>query len=342
MPLYPTDTPEVLKIYLSYMSGILNRSDKTIHGYYMDLRTFFRYMKVKRGRVCADVPFEEIEIDDVDVELLKSVTLADLYEYIMFLGTERPANYQSDNTRYGNSPTTRARKVSSLRTYFKYLVEKAKILSENPAATLEVPKISKKLPKYLTIEDCVKLLYSVDGPYKERDYCILVLFLNCGLRESELVGLDLGDYRDNSIRVTGKGDKQRVIYMNEASVAAIEAYLPYRIHAKKPKDANAMFISREGNRISTQTIQYLVKKYLKIAGLSQKDFSVHKLRHTAATLMYQNGVDIRTLQEFLGHEQVNTTMIYTHLANESIRSATQANPLNKIISGDMKGDESNK
>lgn len=327
---FDSHDPQILISFFTYLNAVRNLSSSTIQEYYLDLRTFFRFLKCKRGIADPSAPFEEIEISDVDLELIRSVTLSDLYDFLIFLRENRPKHHKSPTTTYGDEASTRARKIAALRAFFKYLHSREHLLDENPAAELEIPKAPKQLPKYLTLEESMQLLSAVDGKYRERDYCILTIFLNCGLRVSELVGLNLNDIMGNVMRVTGKGNKQRMVYMNDAVQDAVRAYLPHRIQPDQPRDQQALFVSRNRNRINVQTVKMLVNKYLNHAGLAHKECSAHKLRHTAATLMYQNGVDIRTLQEFLGHEQVNTTMIYTHIENITMKDAVDANPLSKI------------
>ena len=230
-----------------------------------------------------------------------------------------------------NSAVTRARKCSSLKSFFDYYTAKKHLLPSNPLAELDIPKSPKKLPKYLTLEQSIALLNSVDGTNKERDYCILTLFLNCGMRLSELVGINFNDIRsDNTIRITGKGNKQRIVYLNDACIKAINEYKKVR-PADGVKDKNALFLSSRLTRISPKTVQFIVNKYLTKIGLDAQGYSCHKLRHTAATLMYQHGnVDIRVLQEILGHENLNTTEIYTHLSPDQIKKAANANPLSSV------------
>lgn len=326
----PNDTPIVLTNFLTYLGAVRGLSSTTIQEYYLDLRMFFRYLLLHRNLADPDAAFEEIPITAVDIALIRTVTLSDLYDFLIFLRENRPKYHKSPTTPYGDEAGTRARKIAALRAFFKYLHNREHLIDENPAAELEIPKSKKQLPKYLSLEESLQLLSSVEGSFRERDYCILVIFLNCGLRVSELAGLNLGDISDTVMRVTGKGNKQRMIPMNDAVRDAINAYLPHRIEPDNARDQNALFTSRNRNRISVQTVKLVVNRHLERAGLSYKDCSAHKLRHTAATLMYQNGVDIRTLQEFLGHEQVNTTMIYTHIENVAIKEAVDANPLSKI------------
>ena len=323
---YRDGSPEILREFLFYHETIKGHSRKTIDEYFYDLRTFFRFLKIHRKLVPRDTDFEEITIMDVDLELVKSVSVTDVYEYIAFLSRDRPKRANSRHTEYGLSANTRARKIAVIRSYYKYLTLKAKKLTVNPVADLDSPKLRKSLPRYLSLDESIKLLDGVDGMFRERDFCILTIFLNCGLRISELAGLDLTDLRADSIRVLGKGNKERVVYINDACADAINDYLLIRknIAAQGEK---ALFLSSRHNRISTSTIHNLVKKHLKAAGLDSTKYSAHKLRHTAATLMLKSGVDVRTLQELLGHEHLNTTQIYTHVENSSLRDAAMRSPL---------------
>ncbi len=321
------DLPAVLTEFLNYERVVRQLSETTVSEYRLDLQTFFRFLKQARKLVPDDMPFDEIPIHDVDIPLLQSVTLTQLYEYLAFAGTSRPKHHRSPETAYGDAEAAISRKISSLRTFYKYLTTKRGYFDNNPTAELENPVSKKSLPKYLTASEASALLDSVTGQFQERDYCILTFFLNCGLRVSELAALNLSSIRENTLLVHGKGNKERVIYLNEACQDALAAYLPVRLQPRGTLDRDALFVSRQLNRIDVQTVKKLVEKHLKAAGLSGRGLSTHKLRHTAATLMYQNGVDIRTVQEFLGHEQLSTTQIYTHLSDDSLRDAAQANPL---------------
>jgi len=289
---------------------------------------FFRYMKIHKNIVARDTPFEEISIMDIDLNFVKSVTVTDVYEYLAFLSRDRPKRQNSRNTDYGLSPNSRARKIVVIRSYFKYLTLKSTTnkLDENPVADLDSPKLRKSLPRFLSLDESIKLLDGVDGKFRERDFCILTIFLNCGLRISEIAGLDLTDLRVDHIRVLGKGNKERIVYINDACVDAINDYLLIRKGISGIEN-RALFLSSRRTRISTSTIHSLVKKHLLAAGLDSSIYSSHKLRHTAATLMLKSGVDVRTLQELLGHEHLNTTQIYTHIENSSLRDAANRSPL---------------
>ncbi|MBR5536306.1 MAG: tyrosine recombinase XerC [Clostridia bacterium] len=326
---YLKESPAVIRDYLVYLETIMGRSPRTVNEYYLDLRTFFRYILQKRGLASPAAEFSAISLEKVDLELVRSVTRSEVLDFLVFTARERPKHHKSSETAYGNEVRTRARKVSSLRGFYKYYCDKLQLVEENPTKSLDMPKAQKALPKHLTLRESLQLLESVDGKYRERDYCILTLFLNCGMRVSELVGINLQDISDDRLRLLGKGNKERMIYLNQACLNAIEAYLPHRI-TPKAGHKNALFISQFGQRINVQTVKALVKKYLGAAGLSQKHCSVHKLRHTAATLMYQNGVDVRTLKEVLGHENLDTTMIYTHVVDQNMKDASNANPLSQI------------
>ena len=314
--------PEIIKSFLIYSETIKNKSANSVNEYYSDLRTFLRYILMIRGLSKPGVDFKDIDISSVDLDLVKTITLQDLYAFLVYC-----------KNNLDNSANTRARKCSVLKIYFKYLASNTKQLDTNPAELLEAPKTTRSLPKHLTLEDSIELLQAIDGPNEERDYCILALFLNCGLRLSELCGINLSDISsDGKLRVLGKGRKERIIYLNQACVDAIERYLRVRpVEGVPPEYKNALFISRNKRRLSNKTVQHIVYTFLEKAGFGNMGFSTHKLRHTAATLMYQKGnVDIRALKEVLGHANLNTTQIYTHVSDESVKNAFDANPLAKI------------
>jgi len=327
---YRTDTPQVLREFLNYHENIQNHSRKTVDEYFLDLRNFFRFLKLKRHMVSPDTPMESISIHDVTLDFVSSVTLSDVYDYMSYLSRDRATHPNSDATTYGLSPAARARKVAAIRSFYKYLTNKAKVIKENPMQDLDSPRIKKALPRYLDLDESVNLLTNVDGKNAIRDYCIITLFLNCGLRISELVGLNITDVRDDQLRVLGKGNKERVLYLNDACRSALADWLTER-NALTLIDKNALFVTLQNRRrISKAAVHKLVKKHVAAAGLDSTQYSSHKLRHTAATLMLQNGVDVRTLQEVLGHDNLNTTQIYTHIENEDLRVAARANPLSKV------------
>lgn len=306
--------------FLNYYSVIKNRSDLTVIEYANDLQTFFRFLKVIRGKIAKETPFEEITVNDLTINEVSNITLSDAYMFLV---------YCKDNR--GNNERTRARKATTLRNFYKFLTVQKKLIDENPLQELDSPKIKKTLPKYLTLDESLALLNSIDGKYKERDYCIITLFLNCGMRLSELVSLNLSDIRsNNTLVVTGKGNKERTVYLNDACIDAINAYLPFR-HVDGVKDKDALFISRQKTRISPKTVQFIVKNTLEKAGLAGRELSTHKLRHTAATLMYQHGnVDVLAIKEILGHESLSTTQIYTHIMDEQLKNAAASNPLSSV------------
>lgn len=323
---YRDEAPEILRSFLTYHETIKGHSRKTVDEYYLDLRTFFRFLKLHRNLVPRDTELEDISISDVDLDFVRSVTVSEAYEYLAYLARDRVKNQRSHDPDYGTKASTRARKVSTLRSFYKYLNVKAKLIDENPLKDLDVPKIPATLPRYLNLDEAQALLRAVDGKNKERDYCILCIFLNCGLRISEIVGLNIQDIRSDNIRVFGKGSKERVIYLNDATASAINDYIEVR-KGIAAIDKNALFLSNRRTRMTRETVHSMVKKTLLKAGLDADKYSSHKLRHTAATLMLQNGVDVRTLQELLGHENLNTTQIYTHVDNTELRTAAKANPL---------------
>lgn len=326
---YRADAPKILRDFLVYHETIKGHSRNTVDEYYLDLRTFFRFLKISRGLVPRATELEEISIQDVDLDFVGKVTLTEVYEYLGFLSRDRVRNQHSRVEEHGISSASRARKIASIKSFYKYLTVKANLLKDNPVQDLDSPKIPKTLPKFLTLEESQRLLSSVEGRNKERDYCILCIFLNCGLRISEIVGLNLADIRSDHLRVFGKGSKERVVYLNDATAQAINDYLAVR-KGMRAEDPNALFLSARRNRVSREAVHSMVKKSLLRAGLDAEKYSAHKLRHTAATLMLKNGVDVRTLQELLGHENLNTTQIYTHVDSSDLRTAAAANPLGKF------------
>lgn len=326
---YRTDAPSILRDFLIYHETIKGHSHNTVDEYFLDLRTFFRYLKIHRGLVPRSADLEEISIDDVDLDFVRRVTLSEVYEYLAFLSRDRVKNQRSRDAEYGIGAASRARKIASIRSFYKYLTVKANLLEENPVQDLDSPKIPKTLPRYLSLSEAQRLLASVDSRHRERDYCILCIFLNCGLRISEIVGLNLSDIRSDHLRVVGKGSKERVVYLNDATAEAINSYLLVRKN-EPAIDKAAFFLSNRKTRISREAVHNMVKKSLLRAGLDASKYSAHKLRHTAATLMLQNGVDVRTLQELLGHEHLNTTQIYTHVDSADLRIAASANPLGRF------------
>ena len=326
---YREESPQILCDFLSYHETIKAHSQKTVDEYFLDLRNFFRYIKQTRDRSLRETPWDEISIMDIDIQFVRAITLTDIYGYLTYLSRDRAQQPNSDQTEYGLSASTRARKIATLRSFFNYLTNKVHLLESSPIKDLDSPKLQKTLPKYLTLDESIELLESVDGNFKERDYCILTIFLNCGLRISELIGLNLNDIQGEALRVLGKGNKVRIVYLNDACKDALDRYLAVR----RPiigRDQNALFLSSRNQRISRSNVHALVKKHLSRAGLDSTQYSSHKLRHTAATLMLQNGVDVKAVQEVLGHEHLNTTEIYTHIDNEALRIAVQANPLGRV------------
>lgn len=324
-----TDCPQILRDFLAYHENIKNQSQRTIHEYYLDLRMFLRFIKLMRNDMPMNTVLDDIPIKDIDLVFIRSISTSEIFDFLSYLANDRTAHPEAAAPEYGITASSRARKLSAIKSFYKYLTVRTKQLTENPVADLEYPKLRKSLPKYLTMSQSAALLQSVSGPNEKRDYAILMLFLNCGIRRSELVGLNLTDVYEDRIRVVGKGNKERFVYFGTPCRKAIDAYLPER-HKKVLTDNKALFGSRNGNRISVDAVHALVKKALLKAGLDASQFSAHKLRHTAATMMLSGGVDVKTVQEVLGHENLNTTQIYTHIENTELKIAAEANPLSKL------------
>ena len=323
------DCPQILRDFLIYHETIKGQSPLTIQEYYLDLRMFLRFLKLMRMEMPVDTRLDDIDIKDVDLSFVELVTTAEVFDFLSYLANDRTADPDAPVPEYGISPSSRARKLSAIKSFFKYLTARTKQLTENPVADMEYPKLRKSLPKYLTMEQSAALLRSVSGPNEKRDYAILMLFLNCGIRRSELVGLNLTDVYEDRIRVVGKGNKERFVYFGSACRKAIDQYLVQR-NDMVLTDNRALFGSRDHNRISVSAVHRLVKKALLQAGIDSTQFSAHKLRHTAATMMLSGGVDVKTVQEVLGHENLNTTQIYTHIESTELKVAAEANPLSKL------------
>ncbi len=321
---FAIEASEPMKDFLYYLQTVKGRSPATVDEYFNDLRTFFRFIKKQKRLVPSDTPFQDIKVDDVDLSLISSVTLTDGYEFMNYLLRVRK-----------NDKAARARKTTSIKSFYSYLTNKKHLLQVDPLKDLERPNAREKnpLPKYLTLEQSIELLNAVEGKHKDRDYCILTFFLNCGMRLAELVSMDYTDIRsDHTAQIIGKGSKKRIIYLNDACMAAYEAYMKVRpVDGVRADDKYALFLSAQKRRISREMVQKMVYKYIEKIGLDSQGYSVHKLRHTAATLMYQHGnVDIRVLKDVLGHESLSTTEIYTHLDSRQIEAAAKSNPLSRV------------
>lgn len=308
--------------FLEYLLSIKGKSEKTVSEYFLDLRTFYRFLVI-RFKLSKEIEnFEEIDINLVTLDIIKKIQIMDLHAFISFVDRER-----------NNANRTKARKTACLRSYFKYLHTIVKIIPENPALNLETPKNNSRLPVALTLKESKNLLRAIDkndSSNEKRDYAIIMTFLNCGLRLSELISINLDSFKGDTLTIIGKGNKERTVYLNEVCLRAIKEYIEVRPDGK-PGHENALFLSNRKTRITQKGVQHMLDKYLKLSGLSVKKYSPHKLRHTAATLMYQYGhVDIRALQEILGHENISTTQIYTHVDKEQLRDAVKTNPLNNL------------
>ena len=321
---YSSDLPQLVIDFLNYLETIKGKSPNTISGYKIDLQLFFRFMKVyKENLNDLSLELEEINISDVDEKFINTIKLTDIYAFLSFVEKER-----------NNSTYARARKVATLKSFYKFLYGKAKVIIDNPTLELESPKISKRHPVYLTLEQSLQLLSSLDKSNLNfyRDYCILTLFLNCGLRLSELCSIEINKIKNDTLTIVGKGNKERTIYLNDACIKAINDYLSKRDNSKVPEENKKyLFLSNRNKPINKRTVELLVKKHINTAELLDNNYTPHKLRHTAATLMYKHGnVDIRSLQNILGHENISTTQIYTHIDDDKLREAVRSNPLSKL------------
>ena len=334
---FPIETmPALVKDFAAYKLTIQGCSQKTVDEYLSDLRLFFRYVYAKRNDIgVIGDEFDELNISGLDKDFICSVTTDEIYDFFIYVSTERR-----------NNSAAKSRKLSAIKAFYKFICQKRRLMEINPAIDMEAPKKKQSLPKFLSMDESLALLDAVENDKesktRERDYAIITLFLNCGMRLSELVGINLNDIdrEFRSLRVLGKGNKERIVYLNDACRSALHRYLKIRLSEKYKKiNTNALFVSKQYKRISNKTVQWLVYKYLSLAGLDYKHYSTHKLRHTAATLMYQTGkVDVRVLKEILGHEQLNTTQIYTHVSNKGMEDAINNNPLANVKSSQEESD----
>lgn len=313
-----SDSPSFLREFLYYQQTIKNLSPRSVEAYYIDLKLFLRYIYQKSNNCVDNDTIDEVDISGLDLEFLSKIKQNDILDFLFFVMDKR-----------GNSATSRRRKLSSLRGFYKYMFNKTGQLTYNPCENIELPSTPKRLPKYLTLEQSMKLLSNTDTDFPLRDYCMIMLFLNCGMRLSELVGIDVNDIRDDTMRIVGKGDKERTIYLNQGCLNAINDYLKERNAIVSPNIEPAMFISkRRKTRLSTRRVEQIVENCLQKSGLAGQGFSTHKLRHTAATLLYRSGgADMLALKEILGHENVSTTQIYTHISDEELKTAAKSSPL---------------
>ena len=322
------ELPELVKNFLIFMQTVKNRSDNTISEYYYDLKNLFRYLVIyKSGTDPLEIDLDTVDVSNIQINFIKTITTENFYSYLKYLD-----DLYKNKTRKNLKPTSRARKTASIKSFFNFLSNNKKLLDVNPVIGLETPQLERRLPKYLTLDEATSLLHSVkfnEQKFGERDLCILTLFLNCGLRLGELISIDIKDIKDNRLNIIGKGNKERMIHLNAACLSSISKYISVR--RKDIIDKEALFISERGTRIGRRAVEYIVKKYISLAGLDPTKFTPHKLRHTAATLMHKYGnVDIRTLQQVLGHETIATTQIYTHIDSDEVKKAIDNNPLNKI------------
>ncbi len=316
-----SDSPAFLKEFLYYMQTIRSLSSKTVEAYYIDLKLFFRFIYQKRNNCINNSVIDEIDISILDIDFLKSISQSDILDFLYFSMQERQ-----------NSTAARSRKLSSIRGFFKYSVNKSHILKTNPSENIELPINKKRLPKYLNLEQAIELLSNVNTKFPQRDYCMIVLLLNCGMRLSELVGIDVKDIRDDTLRIIGKGNKERIVYLNDSCLKAINDYLVFRNNIISKEQEPALFISEtRKTRLSARRVQQIIEECLKLSGLANMGFSAHKLRHTAATLLYRSGnADMLALKEILGHEHVSTTEIYTHISDEALKKAAKSSPLSNF------------
>lgn len=308
-----------IKDFLTYLTVIQGKSKTTREGYEYDLKLFFRFLELYNNNGNFD-EIDNVDISKIDIDDINNISLEDIYAFLEYCENHRD-----------NESRAKARKVASLKAFFNYLSRKKSLITHNPTEELETPKISKRNPIYLKIDEISKLFTGINETHYYRDYCILLMFLNCGLRVSELVSIDISDISHDQVSIIGKGNKERIVYINEVCKEAIDNYIRLersKIKINNNKDKDALFLSQKGNRLSVRGVQLIIEGINKRSGLNKKDLSPHKLRHTMATLLYQNGADLISLQQILGHTSVSTTQIYTHVEDQQLRDVIKSNPLN--------------
>lgn len=317
---YYKQSPNYLKEYFDYLSVVKARSDTTIDGYFNDIRVFLRYLKISHQQA-SEEDFDNISIADVPLEWLNEVKTGEMYRFLNFTSNSR-----------GNSPRTRARKISALKQLYFFLTLNYDDFRNKVVVNLEVPKFKRSIPKHLTKQQSIKLLNSIDSKHRLRDLCIILMFLSCGMRLSELVGLDISDYNaeERSLRLLGKGNKPRIVYLNDSCEYVLNKYIESKMDTSK-----ALFVSSMGNRIHKRRVQQIVGECLERAGLGNLGITTHKLRHTAATLMYEDGIDLLVIKELLGHESISTTQIYTHVSNPRLKKACENSPFAHYYATDI-------
>ena len=304
MSINKNECPEFLNDYIFYLRIVRGRAETTVNEYYINIRMFLRYILMVKNNLSQ--PLESIDIKEFPKEMLNEITLRDIYDFEYFLADERK-----------NKPAARARKTAALKSFFHYLHKRANIIDHNPVDDIEMPTVKRALPKFLTLEESLRLLSSDSFENPERDFCMVTLFLNCGMRLNELVSINISDidFEERRLLLKGKGNKQRIIYINDACIAALKTYINSR--KNPPEEPDALFLSKKRRRISRRRVEQIIEKLLNDTGLGNRGISPHKLRHTAATLMYQHGnVDTLVIKEVLGHASIATTEIYTHLSDE--------------------------
>ncbi|WP_455067538.1 tyrosine recombinase XerC [Parvimonas micra] len=317
------DCPVILDDYLNYLLTIKGRSNLTVKEYYYDLKRFLKFiiMRKKLFGYNLNSDINEVSILSINKRDILDIDITDLHAYISYCDS-----YYNDSTK------TKARKISAIKSWFKYLHNTVELIDKNPSEKLELPKLQKRNPVYLTLSESEKVINAIkleENKFnRARDLCIILIFLTCGLRISELTGINIESIKDDKLNVIGKGNKERTVFLNENCLYAIKCYLKLR---PITPDTTALFISSHKKRISNRSIQIRLKKYIQLAGLDPNIYTPHKLRHTAATLMYKYGdVDIRTIQSILGHTSVATTQIYTHLDDDDIKKGISKNPISKL------------
>lgn len=301
---YKEESPPVLYEFISYLDVERGYSNMTIYNYFIELRMFFRYMKCEKEHIPLD-SWETVDITSINLPFIQACTRQDIVGFLSWVTLEK-----------GNSGSARNRKLAVLKSFYHFLMV-MDYSSDKVMMQIFSTKTPKTLPKYLEEESIEALLSAINGIFWIRDTAIILLMLSAGLRVSEVASLNLASIKADSVSVLGKGNKERQVYLSQSTQESLEEYLAVRPPLEEP----ALFLSQRNRRLTVRSIQASTQKYLKKIG--KDDYSCHHLRHTAATQLMKQEVNLREIQEILGHESIQTTSIYTHVSNEDLRQVAK-------------------
>lgn len=319
-PLSYPDCPPLLDRYIKHSIAISNKAKRTVNSYVVDILLFLRFYARLSGKVAENTNLKDIKVKTMTDAEICAVTADDIFSFLYFLADDRK-----------NSPGTRKHKLSSLHSFYNYILLVEKAIDKNPVNYVERPStkgLATRPPKFLELDQSKALLKTIDGQFQERDYCMILLFLTCGMRLSELTRINLKDFSDKTLKIVGKGNKPRTVPLNQMCLEAIADYRAIRDGLPNLVDKDAMFVSkRTGKRIGNRQVEKIVTKYIAESGLQATGCTTHSLRHSAATMYYRAGVDLQQIARILGHSSTKVTEIYTHIDESSLAEIIDNSPL---------------